>query len=159
MATDEAMTLRVAQEVYRAVIDAARERSVSPPALAAEIVTNWVLKEGLLASDDECRLTAHRELLKWVEELVERRRKANDWDKHVTRDVFQAIAMEKPELYARAIKGGHKTPLNREIGALVRRGLGAIVEEDKGQRLYGQVPRGQQSLIKTYTYLFRRSKS
>ncbi len=128
---------------------------MSAPGLAADIVTSWTLKNGLVNADDSRRIEAQRALLEWVEDEVERRRKADNWDQHVTRDVFEAIASKHLDLYTRAVEGGHKTQLNREIGALIRRGLGAVVREQSGQRLYGQLRRRDQSLIKTYTYLFR----
>ena len=158
MALDQQMTIRLAPEIFQALAGGAEDRSLSPPALAAEIVTEWVLSSGLLMQDDQDRLEAQRTLLKSVEELVEGHRKADDWDEHITRDIFETIKRDQPELYARAIKGGRKTQLNREIGALVRRGLGAVVQEVGGARLYGQLPRGADSLIKTYTYLFRPSE-
>jgi hypothetical protein len=149
------MTIRLAPEIFQALAGGAEDRSLSPPALAAEILTKWVLSSGLLMQDDKDRLEAQRALLEWVEGLVENHRKADDWDEHITRHIFETIKLQRSELYARAIKGGRKTQLNREIGALVRRGLGAFVWDVDG-RLYGQLPRGADSLIKTYTYLFRR---
>lgn len=159
MATDHQMTTRMAPEIYQALATAAESRAISVPALASEILTEWVLSNGLLAKDDEDRLEAERQLLHWVTALIERRHKADDWDENVTLDTFDAIKTEQADLYARAIKGGRKTKLNREIGALVRRGLHADVREVNGSRLYGQPLRGAKSLVKTYTLLFRPSET
>ena len=159
MATDHQMTTRTAPEIFQGLAAAAEARSISVPALASEILTQWVLSNGLLAKDDEARLEAERELLEWVTALVERRHKADDWDKHVTLETFDAIKAEQAGLYARAIKGGRKTKLNREIGALVRRGLNADVKVVGDLRCYGQPLRGAKSLVKTYTLLFRPSET
>src|SRR5689334_16218827 len=98
MATDRPMTLRLPPEIFDAMVSAAHERAMSPPALAAEIVYQWALDEGLLQKRDEGRLRAQRDLLMWVQDRAEQRRDADDWDEHITREIFEAIALEKGDL-------------------------------------------------------------
>lgn len=99
---------------------------------------------------------AERELLRRVTQIVSLYRDRDDWDEHVTLNVFQRIRAEMPELYAHAIAGGAKTRINREIGRLVRATLGADIDFDAKDLVRAcQLPRGAGELIRSYTLLYR----
>jgi hypothetical protein len=148
-------TINLAKGDYERLVQLAARKKQTVARLAASLI-----EESLKANDGVVHAElghdgAEEELYAWVARYAEAAREADAWDENVTLRVFQAIEQHAVRLYEAAISKSHPTRINRGIGALVRKSLGANTRKKNGASILGYPKAGESTLIRSFTLLFR----
>jgi hypothetical protein len=149
------ISLRLPLPLQAGVEACAEDRSLSTAEAIEELVRQALIASKYLAADQRRQVEAEMRIMTAVETMVRRMKADDDWGDDVTKTVFDTLQRDQLADYEPAVAMGNGARINRQIGARVRSLLNAEVVMEKRYRKMGQVPRAEQSLIKTYTILRR----
>ena len=149
MMSQTRMTVTLNAEVYRRLCKAAQAERLRPATLAAHMI-DTVLRQRIDMPEAQSPFLA---LVDWVASRVDEIRAAGGWPEDVTIAIFERIEREAVHLYAAAQAELGQANLNRNIGRLIRKRLGADVRTRGGRAVVIPVRADRTSLIKTASLL------
>jgi hypothetical protein len=159
------VTVRFSPNVFEGLRAYAGRHELDLSEAVETMVRQRVIDDADLISDEHrVQVQAEADLFAFVQMTVADYQQTG-WDEHVTGRVFERIRDQKIETYTRAVgcdpfTFGHpeKARINKRIGALTKRLLGADVIMTGKRREKGQPSRTEKSLILSYTLLTKGSR-
>ena len=147
------LMLSLSSDEYRRLQVVAGASGVPAPQMAALLVRR-ALPGPVEAATPTSQLDAETQLCGWVCARARSVGTSASWDENVTLRIFQEIESDHAELYEVAASGGQRSRINKLIGSLVRRELGAVPRMVNGRPMIGHPKRGECGLIGSYTRLY-----
>lgn len=152
---DITVKLTLRPSVMEALKRLARADGLSVAEYIGDRLTDDLIAKAALPDDEAATLLAERELVSLARGIIDQVKRQDDWSEHVTLSIFEKIRSEAVGLYGRAVGAQYQGHVNRRIGSLVRRRLGAHVRTVRGKPIMANVSRRVPALIRTYTLLYR----